>query len=104
MTRPYVEVRLCLAPCDAACMGGLPYFLDSVSLLEKWCRAGLPVWTSLLPGPAALLMARSDDRQSGSYGRGYGAWGFLGGKGHGSVLKMTQSPVAFSWIRPGSPR
>ena len=43
-------------------------------------RIPLPVWITLLPGPAALLEARSDDRPGGSYGRGAGAWVYQGGK------------------------
>ena len=43
-------------------------------------RIPLPVGITLLPGPAALLEASSDDRPGGSYGRGAGAWVFQGGK------------------------
>ena len=68
-------------------------------------RIPLPVGITLFPGPATLLDARADNRPGVSYGRGAGAWFLRVVIGYGSVLKsLSRFPVAFSWIRPGSPR
>ena len=65
----------------------------------------LPVVVKLFPGPATLLDAWLDLPPGVSFCRGAGAWFLRVVIGYGSVLKsLSRFPVAFSWIRPGSPR